>query len=641
MKKQLACSLGVFWVALAFAAACGGDPEPGPIPPTSTPATATPTPTRITGPVPASNIPIPTRVPRPTPTAPPTATPVPQEVAFLRSARQGMWDTAGFAFDASIALKVHEGGIIHDILVTYAGKARLGYSTANLIITTPLVTSESRVITYGATSYLVDQEARHWEKLDGLSVLLSLTNPGVLFGPTETQVSDLVFGGGMTVVGEEMLDGLRTHVISGKLGVEGAESALDVIYRIGVEDGLLRQFEAEGDIRLDGLAELLQGISAEAGSAEVTMKLFDYVDLVAPHIVAARFWHDAVLMNDGRLLVTGGWTGVAHNDTIFSFPNLFAEVYDFQAATWSLIGQMSTEEPLEAGALILPSAVEMPNGKIMAIGLSPDGESGAAARFAPSKSSWEPLPSPPTSRVLPGAVLLQDGRVMIAGGLGFLDATSPSSRPEPLRVADIFNPATSQWLGAAPMNDSAEDQSLVLLGDGRAFMVRHDSAELYDPATDTWVFTSPTEDRRVRPTAVLLPDGRVLVSGRLSSTKTYDPTTSKPTGPRMEIYDPATDTWALTGEMSHLRSAHTLTLLTDGRVLAAGGEDPLAEGYVIYSTTEIFDPLTNSWSPGPELSEPRFAHSATLLPDGRVFLAGGIGQDDERYPLNSYEIVEP
>ena len=101
--------------------------------------------------------------------------------------------------------------------------------------------------------------------------------------------------------------------------------------------------------------------------------------------------------------------------------------------------------------------------------------------------------------------------------------------------------------------------------------------------------------------------------------------------------------------MTHARMSHTLTLLPDGRVIAVGGEDPLDSSQpVIYSTTEIYDPDANSWSPGPNLSEPRSSHSATLLPDGRIFLVGGIGQllNDagqlgEQYPTNSSEFIHP
>ena len=114
--------------------------------------------------------------------------------------------------------------------------------------------------------------------------------------------------------------------------------------------------------------------------------------------------------------------------------------------------------------------------------------------------------------------------------------------------------------------------------------------------------------------------------------------------PVSEIYDADSGRWSLTGPMRHVRNFHTLTLLPDGRVLAVGGEDLAGERNAPHSTTEVFDPGADTWSRGPDLAEPRFDHSATLLPDGRIFLAGGIGVDPlvkEIYPLNTYEFVTP
>ena len=162
-------------------------------------------------------------------------------------------------------------------------------------------------------------------------------------------------------------------------------------------------------------------------------------------------------------------------------------------------------------------------------------------------------------------------------------------------------------------------------------------AEVYDPEADEWALTGSMEVPQSYPVAVALSDGRVLVTGMSNPT-------SGPPGAASEIYDPAAGTWSPTGTMEHVRLFHTLTLLPDGRVLAVGGENPAGETNSPHSTTEIFDPRTDSWSTGPDLAEPRFDHSATLLPDGRVFLVGGIGvtvQDGRIYSLDTYEFITP
>ncbi|MEX2621541.1 MAG: kelch repeat-containing protein, partial [Egibacteraceae bacterium] len=96
--------------------------------------------------------------------------------------------------------------------------------------------------------------------------------------------------------------------------------------------------------------------------------------------------------------------------------------------------------------------------------------------------------------------------------------------------------------------------------------------------------------------------------------------------------------WERTGQLSEPRFDPSLTLLADGRVLAAGGRDEIRGG-VTTDTAEVFDPLTGQWSPTGSLGGPRSHHSATLLPDGRVLVAGGF--PDGSTGLASAEVYDP
>ena len=61
------------------------------------------------------------------------------------------------------------------------------------------------------------------------------------------------------------------------------------------------------------------------------------------------------------------------------------------------------------------------------------------------------------------------------------------------------------------------------------------------------------------------------------------------------------------------------------------------------ATSEIYDPLTNKWLPGPEISVGRFEHTATLLADGRILIFGGISLDEDEMeigPTHSHELLE-
>lgn len=101
-----------------------------------------------------------------------------------------------------------------------------------------------------------------------------------------------------------------------------------------------------------------------------------------------------------------------------------------------------------------------------------------------------------------------------------------------------------------------------------------------------------------------------------------------------ELRDTVTGRWLPTLPMLRARRGHTATLLADGRVLLAGGSDSVAAW-----GAELFDPGTNRFSVTGAMTEARTGHRATLLPDGTVLLSGGIGADGAA--LASTELYDP
>jgi len=107
-------------------------------------------------------------------------------------------------------------------------------------------------------------------------------------------------------------------------------------------------------------------------------------------------------------------------------------------------------------------------------------------------------------------------------------------------------------------------------------------------------------------------------------------------------------TFTPTGSMTTPRFGHTATLLADGRVLVAGGYtdawNPLPyplDGQAVTATAEIYDPSTGAFTPTGSMTTPRAYHSATLLPDGRVLIASGraAGRSDDN--LATAELYDP
>ena len=117
-------------------------------------------------------------------------------------------------------------------------------------------------------------------------------------------------------------------------------------------------------------------------------------------------------------------------------------------------------------------------------------------------------------------------------------------------------------------------------------------------------------------TATRLLDGRVLITGGGD-------------GSRAEVYDPTTGTFKPTGSLKTPRWQQTATLLPDGRVLVAGGADLNAgECCTPLTSAELYDPMTGTFSLTGSLTTARRGQTATLLADGRVLVAGGLGQQE-------------
>ncbi|MBI5739319.1 MAG: S8 family serine peptidase [Nitrospirae bacterium] len=192
------------------------------------------------------------------------------------------------------------------------------------------------------------------------------------------------------------------------------------------------------------------------------------------------------------------------------------------------------------------------------------------------------------------------------------------------------------FVTGGPMAAARSSFTATLLPDGKVLVAGGyagdylSSAEIYDPSTGTFSATGPMSSARAHHTATLLPDGKVLISGgTVFGDYGYIYRASA------EIYDPSTGTFTATGSMGSARSYHTATLLPDGKVLIAGGVN--TSDYL--SSAEIYDPSTGTFSATGPMVKARFGHTATLLPNGKVFIAGGMTW----YPnyISQAEIYDP
>jgi hypothetical protein len=215
------------------------------------------------------------------------------------------------------------------------------------------------------------------------------------------------------------------------------------------------------------------------------------------------------------------------------------------------------------------------------------------------------------------AILLPTAKVLIMGG--YVAGN--------LADAELYDPDTGTFASAGPyVGFGACDfcAPSILLADGRVlFPGQVQVPQIYSPITDTFAVTGPMDDYNFTlgdfSAATLLTNGKVLFAGGEGVGRSA----------YAELYDPATGRFTATGSMTSRRVWHSLTLLPDGTVLAAGGEtDGCSGNYCAFfgsvSSAELYDPATGTWTPTGDMTALREVHTATLLNDGRVLMAGGL-----------------
>jgi Galactose oxidase, central domain/Kelch motif len=207
------------------------------------------------------------------------------------------------------------------------------------------------------------------------------------------------------------------------------------------------------------------------------------------------------------------------------------------------------------------------------------------------------------------ATLLTNGAVLIAGGYT-ADNYEYGLPPEPSEFPEIYDPASDTW-SPLYLNDWLIGHTATLLTNGQVLVAggyyNLSSAELYDPVTGDWTATGSLVTGRAGHTATLLPNGKVLVAGGANYNGSNYVTLAS-----AELYDPATGHWTATGGLNTARDGHTATLLPNGKVLVAG-----------YSSAELYDPAAGHWTATGNLGTARTGHTATLLPNGKVLVVGG------------------
>jgi hypothetical protein len=328
----------------------------------------------------------------------------------------------------------------------------------------------------------------------------------------------------------------------------------------------------------------------------------------------ARGLHTATLLPDNKVLVAYGSNSSSYIDATGYVGLSSIEVYDPVSGTF-------TEIVGESGAGIFGhTATLLPNGKVLLAGgfvnsvwdYGSSTSSNETSLYDSATSVFSETGNMTAPRGGHTATLLANGKVLIAGGAD-QDLTGTG-----LVSAELYDPSAGTFTQTGSMAVGRFLHTATLLQNGKVLIVGGvltsvsdpvATAEVYDPVTGTFTMTGAMATAREQHTATLLTDGRVLIVGGTTSTGTTATATA-------EVYDPSTGSFSVTGSMAEARTFNTATLLPNGKVLVAGGGDE-------NSSAEVYDPGTSSFSITGGMEIGRSGHTATLLSDGSVLVAGG------------------
>ncbi|MGZ8181375.1 MAG: kelch repeat-containing protein, partial [Methylobacter sp.] len=333
-----------------------------------------------------------------------------------------------------------------------------------------------------------------------------------------------------------------------------------------------------------------------------------------PALSVARIFHTANLLNDDSVLLVGG-----ENDPALRKPDTFVtdSVEAFQNGNIESLPALHTARAKHTATLLNDGTL------MVAGGIGQDGKPlNAVEIWDPVERQWRDAPQLAMARSMHSATLLSDGRLMISGGL--------NADGMPLNSVEIWNPSSNTWSAGKPLIYPLQAHASSLLASGNVLVMggltlkdmAAERAMLWSKASEEWrpagLIDIPMYNRHYnRITLVPLADG----SARAFTN--YNILQWQPAKAPTNSYPPY-------GE----RDVYASTLLNDGRILLTGGlmvslgsshgaESPPMDA------AEIYDPVSNRFTATGRMNQSRFMHSAIALDNGDVVVAGGWVRTDE------------
>lgn len=361
--------------------------------------------------------------------------------------------------------------------------------------------------------------------------------------------------------------------------------------------------------------------------------------LIAGDMNSARTRHSAVRLQDGSVLVVGGFQLNRSSYVLDSISTV--ERFDPETLTWRSVASL----PFSSGS---HTTTLMDDGRVLFVGED-------VLFYDPELDSWSEGPEIDVGRIGHTAHRLEDGSILIVGGCFGREPTSSvvAFDPEDLSWSDrtstneshcghlstqlpngqvviaggisdafeIYNPDEDSWASIPGLLVSRQAVGGVVALTNQQVVIVGQETRLVRLIEETWEVVATTRDYWMGRSATLLNNGEILIIAEDGASATST------------VLSPETWSFVPSSNDVLIHQNSTATLLDDGRVLVVGGE---YFDYIDVDGAFIFDPISSSWEQVASMSNDRHDHTATRLLDGRVLVTGGEIRSD-----NNTEIYDP
>lgn len=321
----------------------------------------------------------------------------------------------------------------------------------------------------------------------------------------------------------------------------------------------------------------------------------------------ARSSHTATLLNNGQVLIVGG----TYRGSFVEYGLTSAELYNPATGAFSTTGSLNTGRFGHTATLLSNGKVLIAGGTDVSTPLS------SAELYDPTSGTFTVTGSLACACGYQ-ASLLANGMVLFSGGFNGTNAVS---------TAELYNPANGTFTPTGSLRVARAGPSSTLLGTGKVLVAGGvyytgvspnlvanylASAELYDPSSGTFTLTGSLNTARSSQTATVLQNGNVLIAAGQNSGANGGYVGSA------ELYNPTTGKFSATGSLNTARILHTAHLLSSGKVLIVAGNH-----FGSIASAELYDPTSGTFSNAASLNTPRQGHASALLTNGSVLATGG------------------